>query len=111
MITTQERWLSIQVQSRKEIILTLLMLTFHFQTEVLSGIKQQKTLQNSIQIHKTQNWKGTGTYIYTDCYSILPYTALRCNVHVLMENISTLFNCILSLPRLSYFLCLHDRAS
>jgi len=51
-------------------------LTFHFQIEVLFGIKQQKTLQNSIQIHTTQNWKGTGTYIYMDCYSILTYPAL-----------------------------------
>jgi len=48
-----------------------LTLTVHLQTEVLFGIKQQKTLQNSIQIHTTQNWKGTGTYIYKDCYSIL----------------------------------------
>jgi len=53
-------------------MLTLLMLTFHFQIEVLFGIKQQKTLWNSIQIHKTQKWKSTGTYIY----SILTYPAL-----------------------------------
>ena len=36
----QERWLSIQVQSQKEIMLTLLTLTFHFKIEVLFGIKQ-----------------------------------------------------------------------
>jgi len=42
-----------------------------------------KTLQNSIQIHTTQNWKGTGTYISTDCYSILTYPALWCNLGVL----------------------------
>ena len=64
--------------------------TFNFQTEVLFVIKQQKTLQNSIQIHTTQNWKGTGTYIYADCYSILTYPALQCNLDVLMQNISTL---------------------
>ena len=83
-------------------MLTLLTLTsmFHFQVEVLFGIKQQKTLQNSIQTHTTQNWKGTGTYIYTDCYSVLMYPALRCNLDVLMEKISTLFNYILSLPML-----------
>jgi len=46
-------------------MLTLLTLTFHFQIEVLFGIKLQKTLQNSIQIHTTQNWGGTGTYIYS----------------------------------------------
>ena len=57
-------------------MLTLLTLTFHFQIEVLFGIKQQKTLQNSIQIHTTQNWKGTVTYIYKDRYSILTYPAL-----------------------------------
>jgi len=51
-------------------MLNLFTLTFHFQIEVLFGIKQQTTLQNSIQIHTTQNWKGTGTYIYMDCYSI-----------------------------------------
>lgn len=45
------------------------------------SIKQQKTLQNSIQIHTTQNWKGTGTYIY----SILTHPALRCNLGMLME--------------------------
>jgi len=75
-------------------MLTLLMLTFHFQIEVLFGIKQQKTLWNSIQIHKTQKWKSTGTYIY----SILTYPALWCNLDVLMEKISTLFNYILLLP-------------
>jgi len=63
------------------ILLTLLTLTFHFQIEVLFGIKQQKTLQNSIQIHTTQNWKGTGTYIY----SILTHPALQCNLDMLME--------------------------
>ena len=57
--------------------------TFHFQIQVLFGIKQQKTLQNSKQIHITQNWKGTGT----DIYSILTYPALRCNLDVLMEDI------------------------
>jgi len=81
-------------------MLTLLTLIFHFQIEVLFGIKKQKTLQNSIQIHTTQNWKGKGTYIYTDCYSILTYPALQCNLDVLMEKISTLFNYILSLPML-----------
>jgi len=59
------------------ITLTLLTHTFHFQIEVFFGVKQQETLQNSIQ-HK----KGTGTYIYTDCYSILTYPALRCNLDV-----------------------------
>lgn len=62
-------------------MLTLLTLTFHFQIEVLFGIKQQKALQNSIQIHTTQNWKGTGTYIY----SILTFPALRCDLDMLME--------------------------
>jgi hypothetical protein len=76
---------------------TLLTLTFHFQIEVLFGIKQ-KTPQNSIQTHTTQNWKGSSTYIYMDCYSILTYPALLCNLDVLMENISKLFNYILSLP-------------
>ena len=75
-------------------MLTLLTLTFHFQIEVPFGIKQQETLQNSIQIHTTQNWEGTGTYIY----SILTYRALRCNLDVLMQKISTLFNYILTLP-------------
>jgi len=79
-------------------MLTLLTLTFHFQVEVLFGIKQQKTLQNSIQIHTTQNWKVSSTYIYTDCYSILTYPALQCNLDVLMKKISKLFNYILSLP-------------
>jgi len=61
------------------------------------------TLQNSIEIHTTQNyWKGTGTYIYTDCYSIPTYSALRCNMNMLMERISTLFNYILSLPMLQF---------
>ena len=77
--------------------------TFHFQIEVLVGIKQQKTLHNSIQLHTTQNWKGTGIYIYTDCYSILTYPALWCNLDVLMEKISTLFNYVLSLPMLLQF--------
>ena len=77
-------------------MLTLLTLPFHFQIEVLFGIKQQETLHNSIQIHTTQNWKGTGTYIY----SILTYPALRCNLDVLLEKISTLFNYISSLPML-----------
>jgi len=81
-------------------MLTLLTLTFYFQIEVLFGTKQQVTLQNSIQIHTTQIWKGTGTYIYTDSYSILTYPALLCNLDVLMKNISTLFNYILSLPML-----------
>ena len=81
-------------------MLSLLTLTFHFQTEVLFGIKQQKTLQNSIHIHTKQNWKGTGTYIYKDCYSILTYPALQCNLDVVMEKISELFNYILSLPML-----------
>jgi len=99
-VTTQERWLSIQVQSWKVIMLTLLTLSFHFHAEVLTGIKQQTALQNSIQIHTTQNWKGTCTYISTDCYSILTYPALRCNLDVLMEDTSTLFNYILSLPML-----------
>ena len=49
---------------------------------------KNKKLQNSIQIHTTQNWKGTGTNIYTHCYSILTYSALRCNLDVLMEKIS-----------------------
>ncbi len=79
-------------------MLTLLTLTFHFQIEVYFGIKQQKTLQNSIQIQTTQNYKGTGTYIYMDCYSILTYTELQCNLDVFMEEISTLFNYNLSLP-------------
>jgi len=57
-------------------MLILFTLNFHFQIEVLFGMKQQKALQNSIQIHTTQNWKGTGTYIYMDCYSILTYPAL-----------------------------------
>jgi len=78
-------------------MLKLLTLTFHFQTEVIFGIKQQKTLQISIQIHTTQNWKGTGTYTYSDCYSIITYSALRRNMDVLMDKISTLFNYILSL--------------
>ena len=73
-------------------------ITFNFQTEKLFGIKQQKTLQNSIQIQTTQNWKGTGTYIYRDCYSVLTHPALRCNLDVLVEEISTLFNYTLSLP-------------
>ena len=63
-------------------MLTLLTLTFHFQIEVLFGIKQQKTLQNPTEIHTTQNCKGTGTYVYTDCYSILTYSALQHNVDV-----------------------------
>ena len=33
-------------------MLTLLTITFHFQTEVLFGIKQQITLQNSIEIQR-----------------------------------------------------------
>jgi len=49
MDSTQERWLSIHVQSWKVIMLTLLTPTFHFQTEVLFGIKQQKPLQKSTQ--------------------------------------------------------------
>ena len=65
---------------------------------MLFRIKKQKTLQNSIQIHTTQNWKGTSTYNYKDCYSNLTYSALQCNLDVLMEKISTLFNYILSLP-------------
>jgi len=81
-------------------MLTLLTLTFHFQIEVLFGMKQQKTLQNIIQTHTTQNWKGTGTCIYVDHYSILTYPALRCNLDVLIEKISTLFNYVLSLPML-----------
>jgi len=81
-------------------MLTLHTLTFHFQTKVL---EQQKPLQNSIQIHTTEYSKGTVTYIYTDCYSILTYPVLRCNLDVLMENISTLFNYILSLLMLLKF--------
>ena len=81
-------------------MLTLLTLTLHFQIEVLFGIKQQNPLQNSIQIHTTQYKKGTDTYIYMDSYSILTYPVLRCNLDVLMEKISTLFNYILSLPML-----------
>jgi len=46
---------------------TLLTLNFNLQIKVLFGIKQQKILQNSIQIHTTQNWKGKGTYIYMGC--------------------------------------------
>jgi len=57
-----------------------------------------KTLQNCIQIHTTQNWKDTGTYLYMDCLSILTYSALLCNLDVLMEKITALFNYILSLP-------------
>jgi len=63
------------------IMLTLLTLTFHFQIEVLFGIKKQTTLHNFIHIHTTQNAKGTGTYIY----SILTHPALRCNLDMLME--------------------------
>jgi len=66
-------------------MLSLLTLIFHFYIEVLFGIKQQKSLQNSIQIHTTQNWKGTDTYIY----SILTQPALCCNLDVLMEEISS----------------------
>jgi len=77
-------------------MLTLIKLTFDFQIAVLFGIKQQKTLQNSTENQTTQNWKGTGTYIY----SILTYPALKCNLDVLMEKISTLFNYILSLSML-----------
>ena len=84
-------------------MLTLLTLyTFHFQTEVVFFFGGG-ALQNSIEIHTTQNyWKGTGTYIYTDCYSIPTYSALRCNMTVLMERISTQFNYILSLPMLQF---------
>jgi len=60
-------------------MLTVLTRTFHCQTEVLIGIKQQKTLQNSIQIHTTQNWKSTDSNIYMDWYSILTYPILWCN--------------------------------
>jgi len=81
-------------------MLILLTLPFHFQIEVLFVIKQQKPLLNSIQIHTMQNWKGTGTYTYSDCYSIITYPALWCNLDVLMNKISTLFNYILSLPML-----------
>ena len=76
---------------------------FSFPYWILFGIKQQNTLQNSIQIHTTQNWKGTGTYIYMDCYSILKHPALWCILDVLMEKISTLFNFVLSLPMLLWF--------
>jgi len=78
-------------------MLTLLTLTFHFQIEVFFGIKQQKTLHNSIEIHRTQSWKGTGTCIFMACYNILMYPALRCNLDVPMEKISTPFNYVLSL--------------
>jgi len=77
----EERWLSIQAQSWKVITLTLLTLTFHFQIEVFFGIKQQK--------------------LYRIPYSILTYPALRCNLDVFMERISTLY--ILSLPMLLRF--------
>jgi uncharacterized protein (DUF427 family) len=53
-----------------------------------------------IYTHTKQNWKGTGTYIYTDCYSILTYPILQCNLDVLIEELSTLLNYILSLPML-----------
>jgi len=43
---------------------------------------------------------GAYRYIYTECYSILTYPALRSNLDVLMVEISTLFNYILSLPML-----------
>jgi len=71
-------------------MLTLLTLTFHFQTEVRFGMKQQKTLQNSTHIHTTQNWNGTDIYIYTNCYSILTHPALQCNLDVFIEKISAL---------------------
>jgi hypothetical protein len=66
-----------------------------FQIEVFIGIKEQKALQNSIRIPTTQNWKGTGTYFYT-------VTASSHTQHydVSMEERSTLFNYILSLPML-----------
>ena len=83
-------------------MLTLLTLTFHFQIEVLKQQQQQK-LKNSIQIHTTEYLKGTVTYIYMDCYNILTYPVLRCNLDVLMENISTLFYYILSLIMLLQF--------
>ena len=69
----------------------------------LSRTFWNETIKNSTEIHTdphNTNWKGTGTYSYTDCYSILTYPALRCNLDVLMEKISTLFNYILSLPML-----------
>jgi len=77
-------------------MLTLLTHTFHFQSDVLFGIKQQKPLQNSIQSHRTQAPTCTPTT-----------TALRCNLDVLMEKTSTLFNYILSLPifAISNFRC------
>ena len=53
-----------------------------------------------MQNNTTQNWKGTSTYIYIDCYSILTYSLLQYNLDVLMEKISTLFNYILLQPML-----------
>ena len=78
-------------------MLTLLTLTFHFQIEVLFEIKQQNTLQNSIHIHTTQNWKGTFTRPTTASSHTQHYDVI---LDVLMETISALFNYILSLPML-----------
>ena len=43
-----------------------------------------------MHIHTTQKWKGTDTYIYKDCCSILTHPALWCNFYVLMEEKATL---------------------
>jgi len=75
-------------------------LLFIFRLKYFLESNNKKTLENPIQIQTTQNWRATGTYIYTDCYSILTYPALGCNLDVLMEKKSTLFNCILSLSML-----------
>jgi len=58
--------------------------------------------RNSTEFHTDpHNTKLEGyRHIYKDCYSILTYPALRCHLDVLMEEISTLFNYILSLPML-----------
>jgi len=49
-----------------------------------NNIKLYTIPYRSTQHNTTQNWKGTGTYTYTDCYSILTYPALHCNLAVLM---------------------------
>jgi len=66
----------------ERIMLTLLTLTFHFQTEVLFGIKQQK---NSTEFHTDPHNTKTGRVQATYIYSILAHPALRCNVDMLME--------------------------
>jgi len=50
-------------------MLSLLADTFRLKYFLESNNK--KLYRIPYKTHTTQNWKGTGTYNYTDCYSIL----------------------------------------